>query len=169
MVRTHRYPGDLRAVLSRARPTARAGADDDARGRGWNQRMVHETDAARGGARIQLRLSASTQETVATDVRANVRRRDAELLSAASVQSQLCDASRRLVRAESPGRRFCGDLRDLAHAGAGLAQALRGLESVAKTRIHRRANEIAGRETARAHTEVSRDRVQFSKRQAQDL
>ena len=36
MVRAGRHPGDLRSVLSRPRPAARAGADDDARGRGRN-------------------------------------------------------------------------------------------------------------------------------------
>src|SRR5205807_2781641 len=103
MVRAYRYPGDLRTVFSRARPAARAGADDDARGRGRNERVVYATDAARGGARLQLRLPASTKEKVAADFRANVRRGDAEYLPAAPVQPQLRHASRGLVRAEPSG------------------------------------------------------------------
>src|SRR5260370_34349087 len=118
MVRANWYPGDLRAVFSRARPVARTGADDDARGRGRNARVVHETDAARGGARLQLRLSASAQEKVEADFWANFRRGDAKHLSAAPVQPQLRDAPRRLVRAEPSGRRFRADVRHLAHAGA---------------------------------------------------
>ena len=51
-----RYPGHLHSVLSRARSAAGAGAHDDARSRRRNAGVVHETDAARGGARLQLRL-----------------------------------------------------------------------------------------------------------------
>src|SRR5437762_14159104 len=97
--------------------------------------MVHEIDAARGGTRLQLRVPASAKENVATEFRANVGRGNAEYLSAAAVQSQLCCASRRLVRAGASRRRFRGDIRDLADAGPGLAETLRALEGVAKTRI----------------------------------
>src|ERR1700686_5868342 len=103
MVRAYRYPGDLRAVFSRARPAARAGAGDDARGRRRNKRVVYAIDAARGGARLQLRLSASTKEEMAADFRAHVARGDAEYLPAAPVQPQLRRASRRLVRAGASG------------------------------------------------------------------
>src|SRR6266576_4344836 len=103
MVRAHRYSGDLRAVFSRPRSAARAGAGDDARGRWRDSRVVHEIDAARGGTRLQLRLPASAQENVATDFRANVGRGDTEYLLAASVQSQLRRASRGLVRAGASG------------------------------------------------------------------
>src|SRR6266566_2210236 len=103
MVRADRYPGDLRAVFSRSRPPARAGADDDARGRGRNERVVYEIDAARGGARLHLRLSAYAQEKVAADFRTDIARGDAGYLPAAPVQSQLRHASRRLVCAEPSG------------------------------------------------------------------
>src|SRR4029453_6143097 len=99
--------------------------------------MVHEIDAARGGARLQLRISASTKEKMAADFWTNIRRGDAELLSAPPVQPQLCRASGRLVCPSPSGRRFCGNVRDLAHGRARLAQALRRMESTAKTRIHR--------------------------------
>src|SRR6266403_5428331 len=135
MVRANRYPGDLRAVFSGARSAPRTGADDDARGRGRNARVVYATDAARSGTRLYVRLSAYAQEKVAADFRADVARGNAGYLPAAPVQPQLRHASRGLVRAESSGRRFCGDVRDLAHSGARLAQALRRLEGVAKTRI----------------------------------
>src|SRR5947208_12605020 len=137
MVRANRHSGDLRAVFSRPRSAARAGTDNDARGRGRNERVVYATDAARGGTRLHLRLPAYAQEKVATNFRANVARGDAGYLSAAPVQPQLRRASRRLVCAESSGRRFRGDIRGLAHSGARLAQTLRWLESAAKTRIRR--------------------------------
>src|SRR6266403_6420303 len=103
MVRSDRDPGDLRAVLSRPRPVARAGADDDAGGRGRDARVVHATDAARGGTRIYLRLSAYAQEKVAADFRADIARGDAGYVPAAAAQPQLRRASRRLVCAESSG------------------------------------------------------------------
>src|SRR4030095_486473 len=137
MVRADRYPGHLHSVFSRARSAAGAGADNDARSRRRNAGVVHEIDAARGGARLQLRLSASTKEKMAADFWTNVRRGDAESLPAAPVQPQLRRASRRLVRAGPSGRRFRGDVRDLARARARLARALRRLEGVAKTRIRR--------------------------------
>src|SRR6266478_9957744 len=137
MVRADRCPGDFRFVLPGARSSPRAGAVDDARGRGRDAGVVHEIDAARGWSRLHVCLSAYPEKKVESDVRANVGRRDAELLSAAAVQSQLRDASGRLVRAGASGRRFRGDVRDLADAGFRLAQALRGLESAAKTRIRR--------------------------------
>src|SRR5437870_6933807 len=110
MVRANRYPSDLRAVFSRSRPAASAGADDDARGRGRNERVVYEIDAARGRARLHLRLSAYAEEKVAADFRADIARGNAGHLSAAPVQPQLRDASRGLVRAESSGRGFRGDV-----------------------------------------------------------
>src|SRR5205085_6739981 len=58
MVRADQYPSDLRAVFSRSRSAACTGADDDARGRGRNARMVYEIDATRGRARLHLRLPA---------------------------------------------------------------------------------------------------------------
>src|SRR6266480_2552740 len=137
MVRADRYPGHLYSVLSRARSAPGAGAHNDARSRGRNAGVVHEIDPARGGARLQLRFSASTKEKMAADFWTNVRRGDAELVSAAPVQPQLRGASRRLVRAGPSGRRFRGDVRDLAHARARLAQALRWLEGISKTRIRR--------------------------------
>src|SRR5260370_10892615 len=101
MVRAHRHPGDLRAVFSRPRPVARAGADDDARGRGRNERVVYETDAARGWTRLHLRLSAYAQEKVAADFRADIARGNAGHLPAAPIQPQLRHAPRGLVRAKS--------------------------------------------------------------------
>ena len=103
MVRADRHPGDFHSVFSRPRPAARAGADDDARSRRRDAGVVHETDAARGGARLQLCLSAAAKEKMAADFWANFARRDAELLSAAAVQPQLRRASRRLVCAEPSG------------------------------------------------------------------
>src|SRR6266852_4526732 len=140
MVRADRDSGDLRAFFSCARSAARAGADDDARGRGRNERVVHEIDAARGGARLQLRLPASAKEKVAAVFRTHIARGDAEYLPTAPVQPQLRGASRRLVCAEPVGRRFRGDFRGLAHAGARLARALRGLEGPKKTRVRGRAD-----------------------------
>src|SRR6266705_594994 len=137
MVRADRYPGHLHSVFSRARSAPDAGADNDARSRGRNAGVVHEIDAARGGARLQLRLSASTKEKMAADFWTNVRRGDAELVSSAPVQSQLRRAPRRLVRAGPSGRRFRGDVRDLAHTRARLAHALCRMEGIAKTRIRR--------------------------------
>src|SRR5437764_7622312 len=103
MVRADWYPGDLHSVFSRARSAARAGADHDARGRGRNERVVYATDAARGGARLHLRLPAYAQEKVATYFRAHVARGDAGYLPATPVQPQLRHAPRRLVCAESSG------------------------------------------------------------------
>src|SRR4029453_11911637 len=137
MVRADRHPGDFHSVLSRARPAASARADDDARSRGRDARVVHEINAARGGACLQLRLPASGKEKVATNFWTNVRRGDTELLSAAPIQSPVRCASRGLVRAESSGRRFCRDIRGLAHARTRLAPTLRRLESATKTRINR--------------------------------
>src|SRR5438093_13264639 len=137
MVCTDRYPGHLHSVLSRARSAPGAGAHNDARSRGRNAGVVHEIDAARGGARLQLRISASTKEKMAADFWTNVRRGNAEPLPAAPVQPQLRRASRRLVRAGPSGRRFRGDVLDLAHARPRLAQGLRRLEGIAKTRIRR--------------------------------
>src|SRR4029453_8529099 len=144
MVRADPYPGHLHSVFSRARPAPGAGAHHDARSRGRNAGVVHKIDAARGGARLQLRLSASTKEKMAADFWTNVRRGDAEPLSAPPVQPQLRRASRRLVRPGPSGRRFRGDVRDLAHARARLAQALRRLEGIAKTRIPRGIDAVAG-------------------------
>src|SRR5437868_7964863 len=62
MVCAGRYSGDLRAVFSRARSAASARAHNDARGRRWHQRVVYEIDPARGGARLQLRLSPSAHK-----------------------------------------------------------------------------------------------------------
>src|SRR4029077_2624386 len=137
MVRAHRYPCDLRAVFSRARPAPCAGADDDARGRGRDAGVVHEIDAPRGSTCLYLRLPAYAKEEVAADFRAHVARRDAEHLPATPVQSRLRRAPGRLVCAEPPGRRFRGDLRNLAYAGARLARALCGLEGAAKARLRR--------------------------------
>src|SRR6266849_10740230 len=103
MVRAHRHPGDLHSVFSRPRPAARARADDDAGGRGRNERVVYETDAARGRTRLHVRLSAYSQEKVATDFRADIARGDTGYLSAAPVQSQLRHASRGLVCTEPSG------------------------------------------------------------------
>src|SRR5205814_7038994 len=103
MVRAHRYPGDLRAVFSRARSAPRTGADDDARGRGRDERVVYEIDAARGGACLYLRLSVYAQKKVAADLRADIPRGDAGYLPAAPVQPQLRHASRGLVCAKSSG------------------------------------------------------------------
>src|ERR1700694_3976260 len=50
MVRADRGPGDFHSVFSGARSAARARADDDARGRGRDDGVVHEIDAARSGA-----------------------------------------------------------------------------------------------------------------------
>src|ERR1700736_761800 len=161
MVRAHRNPGDLRSVFPGARSSPRAGAHDDARSRRRNAGMVQKIDAARGRSRLHVCLSAHPKEKVAATLRANLERRNAELLPAASLQSQLRDASGRLVRASAPGRRFRGNVRDLAHAGVRLAEALRRLESAPKTRIRRRADEIAGRKTADASAEISRGRIKF--------
>src|SRR5437879_2187068 len=133
MVRADRCPGDFYSVLPCARSTPRAGALNDARGRRRDAGVVHEIDAARSRSRLHVRVSLNPEKKVAGDVRANVGRRYTELLSAASVQSQLRDASGRLVCAGAPGRRFRGDVCDLADAGFRLAQALRGLEGAAKT------------------------------------
>src|SRR5260370_14134401 len=103
MVRAHRDPGDLRAVFSCPRSAARTGAHNDARGRGRDERVVYETDAARGGARLHLRLSASAQKKVAADFRADIARGNAGYLPAAAVQSQLRHASRGVVCAKTSG------------------------------------------------------------------
>src|SRR5437667_3841733 len=103
MVRANRYPSDLRAVFSRSRPAASAGADDDARGRGRDERVVYEIDAARGRARLHLRLPAYAKEKVAADFWTDVARGDAGYLPAAPLQPQLCRATRGLVCAESSG------------------------------------------------------------------
>src|SRR5437764_11944932 len=103
MVRADRNPGDLRPVFSGPRPAPRAGADDDARGRGRNERVVYATDAARGGTRVYLCLPAYAQENVAADFRAHVARGDAGYVPAAPAQPQLRRASRRLVRAKPSG------------------------------------------------------------------
>src|SRR6266404_4735876 len=169
MVRADRHPGDLRSVFPGARSAPRARALDDARSRRRNAGVVHETDAARSRSRLHVRLSPDPKEKVAGTFRANVERRDAEFLSAATVQPQFRDAPGRLVRASAPGRRFCGDVRDLADAGVRRAQALRRLESGPETRIRGRADEIACRQTADADAEISRGRIQFSQCKTEDL
>src|SRR5205823_11906512 len=100
MVRADWHPGDLRPVFSRPRPVARAGADDDARSRGRNERVVYATHAARSGTRLHLRLPTYAQEKVAADFRADIARGDAGYLPAASFQPQLRHASGGLVCAE---------------------------------------------------------------------
>src|ERR1700730_11417195 len=132
MVRADQCPGDFRSVFSGARSAPGAGAVDDARGRGRDAGMVHEIDAARGRSRLYVRLSVDPEKKVAANVRANFGRRDTEFLSATPVQPQLCNASGRLVRAGTSGRRFRGDVCDLADAGFRLAKALRRVESAAK-------------------------------------
>src|SRR6202162_648710 len=169
MVCTDRDPGDLRSVFPGARSAPRAGAIDDARSGRRNAGVVHETDAARGRSRLHVRLPAYPKKTMATTFRANVERGNAKFLSATPVQPQLRNASGRLVRAGASGRRFRRDVRDLADAGFRLAKTLRRLESAAKARVRRRADEIARRQTADAHAEVSRGRLQFSQRKAEDL
>src|SRR5438132_9193830 len=133
MVRADRDPGDFRSLFSGARSSPRAGAVDDARGRGRDAGVVYEIDAARSRPRLHVCIPVDAKKEMAGDVRANIGRRDPELLSAASIQPQLRDASGRLVCASAPGRRFRGDVCDLADAGFRLAEALRGLEGVAKT------------------------------------
>src|SRR5437660_11993350 len=103
MVRADRHPRDLYSVFPRPRPVARAGADDDARSRRRNERVVYETNAARGRARLHLRLPAYAQEKMAADFRANVARGDAGYLPAAPLQPQLRHAFGGLVRAEAAG------------------------------------------------------------------
>src|SRR5438105_15893437 len=103
MVRADRDPGDLHSVFPCARPVARAGADDDARGRGRDERVVYEIDAARGGARLHLRLPAYAQKKMAANFRADIARGDAGYLPAAPLQPQLRHAFGGLVRAESSG------------------------------------------------------------------
>src|SRR5215471_12012230 len=99
MVRADRHPGDLCSFLPGARSSPIARTLDDARSRGRYSGVVHETDAARGWSRLHVRLPADPKEKVAATFRANFERRDAEFLPAAPVQSQLRDASGRLVRA----------------------------------------------------------------------
>src|SRR6266550_1584250 len=130
MVRAGGYSGHFHTVFSSARSAASARANDDARGRRWNQRVVHETDPARSCSRLQLCLSDSAEEKMAASLRAHLTRGNAGYLSAPPVQSQLRGESRRLVCAESSRRRFCGDLCRLAHAWARLAHALCWLEGV---------------------------------------
>src|ERR1041385_803313 len=103
MVRADRNSGDLCAVFSRARSVAGAGTVHDARSRGGNAGMVHEIDAARGRSRLQLRLSPAAEEKVATLFRAHLARRNADYLSATTLQPQLCRASGGLVRAGASG------------------------------------------------------------------
>src|SRR5438132_5912842 len=101
MVCTDRHPGDFHSVLSRARPAAIAGARDDARSGRRNAGVVYETDAARGGSRLHVCLSTDAPEKMERMFRANIAGGNAGHLPAAPIQSQLRDASRRLVRAES--------------------------------------------------------------------
>ena len=93
MVCPHRHSRHLYSVFSCARPAARAGARDDARGGRGNTGVVHEINATRSGTRLQLCVSASAQEEVAADFRTHVPRGDADYLPAASIQSQLRHAS----------------------------------------------------------------------------
>src|ERR1700730_3727262 len=99
MVRAGRYSGDLCSVFSRAQPAARARAEHDAGSRRRDARVVYEIDAARGRARLQLRLQIAAPAEMAADFRSHLARRDTDDLPAAAVQSQLCRASRGLVRA----------------------------------------------------------------------
>src|SRR5438874_7517322 len=133
MVRADRCPGDFRSVFSGARSSPRAGAVDDAGGRRRNAGVVYEIDAARSRPRLHVCIPVDAKKEMAGDVRANIGLRDAELLSAAYVQSHLRNASGRLVWAGAPGRRFRGDICDLADAGFRLAQALLWLEAVAQS------------------------------------
>src|SRR5438874_4357636 len=133
MVRADRDPGDFRSLFFGARSSPRARAVDDARGRRRNAGVVYEINAARSRPRLHVCIPVDAKKEMAGNVRANIGRRDAELLSAASVQSQLRDASGRLVRAGAPGRRFRRDVRDLADAGFRLAETVRRLEGAAKT------------------------------------
>src|SRR5579864_9242753 len=131
MVRANRNSGDFCSVLSGARSAPVARAKHDARSGRRNAGMVHEIDAARGRARLHVCLPAHSKKTLAATVRTNLERRNAELLSAASVQTQLCDATGRLVRSSASRRRFRRNLRDLADPGFRLAETLRRLESLA--------------------------------------
>ena len=137
MVRADRDPGDLRSVFSGARSPVRARALDDARSGRRNTGVVHEIDAPRGRSRLHVCVSADPKEKVAGTFRTNIRRRDAEFLSAAPVQPEFRHASGRLVRPSAPRRRFRRDVCDLADAGFRLAKALRRMEGDPETRIRR--------------------------------
>src|SRR5207245_9423691 len=105
MVRADRCPGDFYSVLPCARSAPRAGALNDAGGRGRDAGVVYEIDAARSRPRLHVCIPVDAKKEMAGDVGANIGRRDAELLSAASVQSKLRDASSRLVWVVGPARR----------------------------------------------------------------
>src|SRR3954470_14718570 len=137
MVRPGRNPGDFHSVLSCPRTAARAGKNDDARSGGRDPGVVYETDPARSGPRLQLRLLFAAEKEMAGGVWQNLARTNAGRLPSAAVQSQLRGESRRLVRAEPSGRRFRGDVCGLAHPGRRLAKALHRLESAPETGICR--------------------------------
>src|ERR1043166_1750969 len=103
MVCTDRDPGDFYSVFSRARTAPRSGTVHDAGSRGGNAGMVHEIDAARGRSRLQLRLSPAAEEKVATLFRAHLARRNADYLSATTLQAHLCRGSGGLGRAGASG------------------------------------------------------------------
>src|SRR5207249_9453063 len=98
MVCTNRYSRDFHSFFSRSRSAAGAGTDDDVRGGRRDAGLVYEVNAARGGARLQLRVPASAQETMAANFRAHLARGNTDYLPAAALQSRLCHASRWLVR-----------------------------------------------------------------------
>src|SRR2546423_15000455 len=101
MVRAGGNPGDLHSVFPRPRTAARARENDDARSGGGDAGIVHETDPARSGPCLQLRVLFAAKKEMAGSVWQNFARANAGRLSSAAVQPQLCSESRRLVRAES--------------------------------------------------------------------
>src|SRR6185436_20816040 len=65
-----------------------------------------------------------------------------------AVQPPLRAPSRRLLRPEPSGRGLLRDLRDLAHAGIGLAPSIPRLEGAGETRIRRSTDAQARRQSA---------------------
>src|SRR5688572_20040960 len=105
---------------------------------------------------------------MAAHLRSDLRRRNAAVLSPATLQPFLRGASRRLVCPESSRRGFRGDVCDLAYAGAGLARALQGVEGATEAGIRGRINALAGRQTTGSSAGIPCRRSRLPQRQAQD-
>src|SRR5207244_8990444 len=84
MVCSSRRAGDFRSVFSGARQVAQARAQDDFGGGRRDTRLVHETDAPRGRARLCLRVSALPEKEMATRLWTDVGRGNAPVLPPAS-------------------------------------------------------------------------------------
>src|SRR5262249_31766040 len=124
MVQRRVRAGHSHSVLSRSSPPDAAAAKDDVRSRGRNRAGMHAHPPPRSRTRRPAFLSIATAAALAAALRSIIDPLS-RVLSAEPGQQELCPTPPTLVCPEPPGRGFRRDLRRLAQATLGLANALR--------------------------------------------